>query len=183
MNGAPLTAAHGAPLRAVVPRSYGMDSVKWLVRLRLLDRAFEGHFQVNDYRLFPPAGSTAPALPIGPIRVNSLIAWPHDGAAVRVGEEVRVAGYAWSGSGGVERVEVSVDSGREWRAAALVGLEAPHAWRLWEMSWTPRAAGRFAVVGGRSTAPEARSPWRRPGTPKVMPITGGTGSRFTSADT
>jgi DMSO/TMAO reductase YedYZ molybdopterin-dependent catalytic subunit len=146
MNGAALQAEHGAPLRAVVPGAYGMDSVKWLVRLRLLDGPFEGHFQVDDYRLFPPAGSTAPSLPVGPIRVNSLIAWPHDGAELRAGVEVKLVGYAWTGSGSVEHVEVSVDGGTEWRTAALVGREAPHAWRLWEMTWTPRAAGTLVVV-------------------------------------
>ena len=153
MNGDPLPADHGAPLRAVVPGRYGMDSVKWLVRLRLLDRAFDGHFQVNDYRLFPPAGSTAPPRPIGPVRVNSLITWPAGGAELRAGREIRLVGYAWSGSGAIRGVEVSVDGGATWKAAALVGPEAPHAWRLWELGWKPEAPGahRLAVRAVDST--------------------------------
>ena len=36
MNGEPLPAEHGFPLRAVVPGWYGMDSVKWLTRIEIL---------------------------------------------------------------------------------------------------------------------------------------------------
>jgi DMSO/TMAO reductase YedYZ molybdopterin-dependent catalytic subunit len=146
MNGGPLSAPHGAPLRAIVPGAYGMDSVKWLVRLRLLDRPFEGHFQVNDYRLFPPPGSAAPPRPIGPVRVNSLIAWPSAGAELSTGREVRLAGYAWSGTGAIREVEVSVDGGTTWETAALVGPEATYAWRLWELAWKPERPGVYCLA-------------------------------------
>src|SRR5688572_32700415 len=38
MNGAPLPPQHGAPLRLVVPRWYGMASVKWLQAIEALDQ-------------------------------------------------------------------------------------------------------------------------------------------------
>lgn len=146
MNGEPLPASHGAPLRAVVPGAYGMDSVKWLVRLRLVDRPFEGHFQANDYRLFPAPGSSAPPRPMGPVRVNSLIAWPGDGVELAAGQEVRLVGYAWTGTGSIRGVEVSVDGGAAWRSAKLVGPKAPHAWRLWELAWRPERAGVYSLA-------------------------------------
>jgi hypothetical protein len=123
-----------------------MDSVKWLVRLRLLDHAFEGHFQTKDYRLFPPAGAAAPPKPIGAVRVNSLITWPQDGAELPSGEAVRVVGCAWSGSGAIRQVEISVDGGSTWKDAQLTGPEAPYAWRLWEFAWEPRSPGRHAMA-------------------------------------
>src|SRR3989304_3485355 len=43
MNGAPLLPQHGFPLRLVVPGWYGMASVKWLTRIMLVDRPFEGY--------------------------------------------------------------------------------------------------------------------------------------------
>src|SRR5262249_49811328 len=52
MNGAEITAAHGYPLRAVVPGWYGMASVKWLTRLVVSDRPFQGFFQSIDYTYF-----------------------------------------------------------------------------------------------------------------------------------
>lgn len=146
MNGAPLPPEHGAPLRAVAPGVYGMDSVKWLVRLRLLDRPFEGHFQKSDYRLFPAPPATAPAAPIGPLRTCSLIAWPHAGTTLAVGEKVRVVGYAWTGTGTIRSVEFNPDGGAVWLPARLVGPEAPGAWRLWEADWQPSSPGAHRLT-------------------------------------
>jgi DMSO/TMAO reductase YedYZ molybdopterin-dependent catalytic subunit len=146
MNGSPLTPTHGAPIRVLVPGSYGMDSVKWLVRLRLLERPFEGHFQTRDYRLFPPVGAASQPQAIGPVRVNSLIAWPHGDAEVRLGGAVRVVGYAWSGAGPIRSVEITLDGGRSWQPARLIGPEAPGAWRLWEIDWEPQAPGRCVLA-------------------------------------
>jgi DMSO/TMAO reductase YedYZ molybdopterin-dependent catalytic subunit len=145
MNGAALPAAHGAPLRAVVPGAYGMDSVKWLVRLVLLDRPFDGYFQANDYRLFPSTPSAAPVPPVGRVRTNSLIAWPGPGTTLPV-EEVRVVGYAWTGSGTLRKVDLSVDGGASWSPARLVGPDVPYAWRLWEASWRPAGTGTHSLV-------------------------------------
>jgi DMSO/TMAO reductase YedYZ molybdopterin-dependent catalytic subunit len=146
MNGAPLPLEHGAPLRVVVPGAFGMDSVKWLVRLRLLDRPFEGYFQKADYRLFLPLPSTAPGEPIGPLRTSALIAWPAPGTALGVGERVRVVGYAWTGSGAIRSVAISADGGERWLPARLLGPEAPAAWRLWETEWQPSAAGTYRLA-------------------------------------
>ena len=51
MNGAPLPVQHGFPVRLVVPGWYGMAHVKWLRRIRLLDRAFDGYQNAVGYRL------------------------------------------------------------------------------------------------------------------------------------
>jgi hypothetical protein len=123
-----------------------MDSVKWLVRIVLLDREFDGHFQVNDYQHMPDPSAAAPARSLGPVRVSSLIARPHEGAELPRGETTRVVGYAWSGRGAVQRVEVSPDGAAAWEPARLVGPEAPHAWRLWEYDWCPRDAGPYRLT-------------------------------------
>ncbi|MFX8692491.1 molybdopterin-dependent oxidoreductase, partial [Acinetobacter baumannii] len=49
MNGMPLLPQHGFPLRLVVPGWYGMASVKWLNRIEVLDRKFDGYQQVRTY--------------------------------------------------------------------------------------------------------------------------------------
>jgi DMSO/TMAO reductase YedYZ molybdopterin-dependent catalytic subunit len=157
MNGSPLSAAHGAPVRAIVPGSYGMDSVKWLVRIQLLDHSFEGHFQTRDYRLFPPEGAGSPPQEIGPVRVNSLIAWPHEGAAISGGEALRVVGYSWSGGGSVTGVDFSADGGASWQPARLTGPEAPYAWRLWEYEWKP-APGVYRLATRATDSTGAAQP-------------------------
>src|SRR5712691_7362934 len=49
MNGNDLSPEHGAPLRLIVPGWYGMASVKWLARLSMLERKFDGFFQSKRY--------------------------------------------------------------------------------------------------------------------------------------
>src|SRR5213082_3190179 len=51
MNGAPLPPQHGFPLRLVVPGWYGMTQVKWLTRIDVLDRPFDGYQNAVAYRL------------------------------------------------------------------------------------------------------------------------------------
>src|SRR5207248_5572246 len=51
LNGAPLPPQHGFPLRLLVPGWYGMTNVKWLSRITVLDRPFDGYQQERGYRL------------------------------------------------------------------------------------------------------------------------------------
>ncbi|MGZ4495768.1 MAG: molybdopterin-dependent oxidoreductase, partial [Nocardioides sp.] len=51
MNGTPLPVQHGFPARLVVPGWYGMAHVKWLRRVTVLDRAFDGFQNVTAYRV------------------------------------------------------------------------------------------------------------------------------------
>ena len=34
MNGEPLTAGHGAPVRLIIPLKYGIKNIKWIARIR-----------------------------------------------------------------------------------------------------------------------------------------------------
>src|SRR5437868_873733 len=49
MNGEPLSALHGYPLRLIVPGWYAVASVKWLTEIIVTDRAFDGFFQTARY--------------------------------------------------------------------------------------------------------------------------------------
>jgi DMSO/TMAO reductase YedYZ molybdopterin-dependent catalytic subunit len=49
MNGEPLPTAHGFPLRLIAPGWYGIANVKWLTRIEVLDRRYQGHFMARDY--------------------------------------------------------------------------------------------------------------------------------------
>ena len=60
MNGEPLNAEHGAPFRLVVPRWYGVASVKWLARIAVLTTPFEGTFQTVKYVYEWPDRSVQP---------------------------------------------------------------------------------------------------------------------------
>ena len=109
MNGEPLTAEHGFPLRMVVPGYIGARSVKWLTGITVQDRPSDNYFQQHDYRLLPigtdEAGVEAAGGPmLGDLPVNSAILVPADGAelppARRRSAAMRssAAGARWSGS-------------------------------------------------------------------------------------
>ena len=49
MNGEPLNADHGKPFRLIVPRWYGVASVKWLKRIEVTTEPFQGEFEARHY--------------------------------------------------------------------------------------------------------------------------------------
>jgi DMSO/TMAO reductase YedYZ molybdopterin-dependent catalytic subunit len=50
MNGAPLPPEHGFPLRLVMPGWYGMSQIKWLTRIEVMDRPYEGRHMARNYQ-------------------------------------------------------------------------------------------------------------------------------------
>lgn len=136
MNGAPLPPQHGYPLRLVVPRWYGMASVKWLERIEAIDAAFDGVQQAHSYHFRGAAGERG--VPCTTMRVNSLLVPPgvpdfYTRLRVLRAGHVEIEGRAWSGEGAVARVEFAVDGA--WRDAALDPPDAPYAWQRWRASW------------------------------------------------
>ncbi len=136
MNGRPLPAVHGGPVRVVVPGWIGARSVKWLQRISARTEPSDGYFQATAYRLLPAEADPSAAGPgtglsLGPVALNSEILRPSDGASVPAGP-TEVTGYAFAGDGrGVARVEVSADGGRTWSQADLDDQDGPWAWQLW----------------------------------------------------
>jgi DMSO/TMAO reductase YedYZ molybdopterin-dependent catalytic subunit len=146
MNGHALTADHGFPLRLVVPRWYGMASVKWLTRINVLDQAFEGFFQKRRYVMIHQGPELAlEREPVTTLKVKSLIASPRHGEVIQPGA-CTMRGFAWSGEGEVTRVDVSTDGGLSWQEAALRGESDPNAWRQWEFMWQTSFPGHFIVM-------------------------------------
>src|SRR5438876_4329290 len=54
MNGELLEPIHGFPVRLFVPGWYGVASVKWLRRMEVLDRPFQGYYQTTKYTVQRP---------------------------------------------------------------------------------------------------------------------------------
>ena len=139
MNGEPLCAAHGAPLRAVVPGYIGARSVKWLREINLLSAPSPNYYQAVAYRVHPPSvtdrdADPSAAIPLGELAVNAAILTPCDGADLAAGN-VTVTGYAISGGANrVERVDVTVDDGASWQCADLLDAPSPWAWRRWRLT-------------------------------------------------
>ena len=170
MNGEPLPAAHGYPLRAVVPGYIGARQVKWLTDIELRSEPSDNYFQAVAYRLYPTwmnadTMDASLGVELTELEVNSLICQPEDGAVVGAGP-VTVRGIAYSGGERtVERVELSVDGGRSWTAAQIVepplgAQNARFAWRIFVGEVTPRAGpdGRGEVLARARDSAGASQP-------------------------
>ena len=145
VNGEPISAAHGAPLRLIVPGWYGMASVKWVTRISALTQPFRGYFQSQRY-IYEEQGR--PTTPVTRMRVKSIITSPVDGATIGCGT-MEVAGWAWSGNGRIVRVEIALDGGG-WRDAELREPHSDHAWVRWIFRCEPDQPGRH-VLRSRAT--------------------------------
>lgn len=133
MNGEPLPAAHGFPLRLLVPGFYGTNSVKWLCRLHVADRRAPAITTTRFYNDPGPAradGAAPEPLPVWEAPHDAVIVAPADRALV-VGDPVLVWGRTWAARG-IARVELSFDEGADW-IEAEVSPRRGHAWQKFEL--------------------------------------------------
>ena len=152
MNGAPLPPQHGFPLRLVVPGWYGMQNVKWLTRITVLEEPFTGFQNSVAYRMYDDDGQ--PGEPVTRMLPRSLMVppgVPDFMTRTRHLEPgpVTLIGRAWSGQAPIERVEVSTDGGSSFEAASLEPSLGPHAWRGWHFEW--QAAEGEYMLSSRAT--------------------------------
>ncbi len=134
MNGQPLTAEHGAPLRLVVPGFIGARSVKWLAKIIVSDKPSTNHYLAEAYKIIQTDDKeeVAKAEPIFEFPINVAIGLPTDGTQLKAGRQV-IRGYALAdGQMGsyLTSVEVSADNGRTWTKALVNDGEA-FCWRVW----------------------------------------------------
>jgi sulfane dehydrogenase subunit SoxC len=138
MNGMPLPAQHGYPLRLVVPGWYGMQNVKWLGRITVLEEPFEGFQNAVAYRIYGADGE--PGEPVTRMLPRSLMVPPGVPDFLTRERHVEAGptflrGRAWSGFGAIQRVEVSTDGGAGFAEAELEEPLGEGAWRGWSFEW------------------------------------------------
>jgi len=150
MNGEPIPAVHGGPVRLIVPGYYGTMNVKWVGQIRFEARESYNYNQVFRYRV--------PLYPVEPgqydkkkqgfensrpnwhQKVKAVVFAPLDGERVKAGT-VKFWGAAWNDRvQPIEQVLVSKDQGKTWVSAKITALDAPYAWCKWE-EYLPMSAG------------------------------------------
>jgi sulfane dehydrogenase subunit SoxC len=152
MNGQPLPPQHGFPLRLVVPGWYGMQNVKWLTRITVLEEPYTGFQNSVAYRMYDEDGE--PGEPVTRMLPRSLMVPPGVPDFMTRTRHVEpgpteLTGRAWSGKGSIEGVEVSTDGGATFNAAVLDPALGPNAWRGWSFTWVA-APGEY-VLSSRAT--------------------------------
>ena len=163
MNGEPLRPDHGAPFRIIVPHWFAVASVKWLTRIDVLTTPFAGEFQTGHYIYEWP---DRPHERVTLMRVRARITDPLPASVLPLGTHT-VRGKAWSGTGPITHVDVSLTGEGEWHPAQLDPPRGPYHWQDWSFEWTPDQVGRHTLRARATDAagnvqPEV-PPWNRLG--------------------
>nr|WP_202925181.1 molybdopterin-dependent oxidoreductase [Myxacorys almedinensis] len=148
MNGEPLTAEHGYPVRIIIPGHFGQKQPKWLVELSAIAKPKTGFWENQGW------SNTAEIPTHGMIRqVQERRVWDkrHRVTLDRGGEAgwetgVLIAGVALDRSTAITAIDVSTDQGATWHRAEQNRPESPHEWTLWRYAWNPQKPGTYTLL-------------------------------------
>ena len=153
MNGEPLPAIHGGPVRLVIPGWPGSLSHKWLTRIWVRDREHDGQGMTGTSYRVP----IQPMVPGGKaddknfrilesMPVRSIVTSPGNGARLPAGtRDVALRGAAWAGDLAVSRVDVSADFGATWTQAQLAQPKNRYDWHRWTAALKLPSNGYYEV--------------------------------------
>lgn len=163
MNGEPLTPDHGSPFRIIAPHWYAVASVKWLKRIDVVTEPYTGEFQTGHYIYEWP---DRPHEAVRLMRVRARITDPAPGAVLPLGPYT-IRGKAWSGTGPVTRVDLSLTGEGDWHPAHIDPPNGPYAWQGWSFVWDSNDVGRHtlrarATDSAGNVQPDV-PPWNRLG--------------------
>ena len=163
MNGEPLSPDHGAPFRLIVPHWFGVASVKWLKQIDVLTEPFVGEFETGHYMYEWP---DRPHERVTLMQVRARITDPATGDTIPAGTHV-VRGKAWSGTGPITNVDISLTGEGDWFPAQVETRKGPYQWQNWSYAWQATEPGRHslrarATDAAGNTQPDV-SPWNRLG--------------------
>jgi sulfane dehydrogenase subunit SoxC len=146
-NGEPVRPEQGFPLRLVVPGWQGINNVKWLRRIDLVDEPYMAMMETSRYPSLKLDGKSRWfEFELGP---KSVITRPSGGQHLPVRGYYEISGLAWSGGGAIRRVEVSTDGGRNWKDAQLHDPVARKAHTRFSIPWN--WDGGEAILHSRCT--------------------------------
>ena len=146
MNGEPMPLAHGGPLRLIVPGYSGVNNIKYIKRLAFTKEQTQAAIQKTGYRISPVGEKGDPSQPaVWAMDAKSWVTSPApDNGPVKAGA-LQIMGVAMGGSDDIAKVDVSLDGGKTWQAARLVGPDlGKYAWRQFVLA-TNLKAGQYEV--------------------------------------
>lgn len=147
-NGERLRPENGYPLRLIIPGWEGVLNVKWLHRLKVIDKPIMARNETARYTELQPSGKAH--MFSFEMEAKSLITSPSSGMVLASGQAVyQITGLAWSGRGEIKKVEVSTDNGNSWAEAQLQEPVLPMAFSRFRIPW--RWDGNPSILKSRAT--------------------------------
>ena len=145
-NGEMLRPENGYPLRLVVPGIQGVSWIKYLRRVEVGDQPYATKDEAVHYMDLQPNGQHRQYTNIQ--ECKSVVTTPSGGQVLLDQGFYNITGLAWSGKGKVKRVDVSVDGGRNWRAARLETPVLSKALTRFNLDWV--WDGKPAIIQSRA---------------------------------
>ncbi len=154
MNGKPLPPLHGFPARLICPGYPASASGKWLKRLWIRDCVHDGTKMTGKaYKM--PSHPISPGTEISEsdfkiieeMPVKSIITNPPSGNRLKWDKsfQFECRGFAWSGYGDIERVDVSYNFGQTWLKADLKKPRNRFAWQRWNARFPLPTKGYYEI--------------------------------------
>jgi sulfane dehydrogenase subunit SoxC len=144
MNGEPLPADHGFPVRVLTPGWVGNHNVKWVGHIEVAEEPVYTPWNTQyyvligpDYQPVPP--SMGPIVDVQAMKSALELAWP---AKLPTGTQT-IRGRSW-GSERIAEVEYSLDDGHTWFPARLIEPNEAYAWVRWCFDWSP-TPGEYTI--------------------------------------
>lgn len=145
-NGEMLRPENGYPLRLVVPGVQGVSWVKYLRRIEVGDQPWGTKDEAIHYIDLMPGGQHRQYSSLQ--ECKSVVTTPSGGQVLLDKGYHAISGLAWSGRGKIQRVDVSVDGGRNWRTARLQTPVLDRCLTRFNIDWV--WDGRPALVQSRA---------------------------------
>lgn len=155
MNGEALPNEHGYPLRAIALGWTGNNCVKWLSKIVVLEKPFEGFYMDKVYRFFDKGKDPLSGEPVTEIPVKSIITKPLRNEILTPGDCL-IIGFAYAGENLVQKVEISFDNAKTWQTVDFIGPYQRYAWRQWQYLWRIDKPGTYTILS-RATDDTGRS--------------------------
>lgn len=154
MNGEPLPAIHGFPLRVMVLGYIGARCVKWLYQITAIKQPTLAPVQSKEYLYFNQQTGKHNQQPTDGIQiqempVSSAIMSPWTKQVVIHNGKIHCKGWAYSGGGRwPERIELSADGGFSWYAVPNHQMSKKHkwTWRTWQFDLPCDVEGWVEIV-------------------------------------
>jgi DMSO/TMAO reductase YedYZ molybdopterin-dependent catalytic subunit len=154
VNGEPLSAKNGAPVRLVAPGWFGIAWIKWLTRIEVQDRRFMSKYMGREYVTIRGEEIDGEMLwretQVGPIATKSIVAR----VTKRSDGALRSTGAAWTDGTRLDKVELKIDD-RDWIEVELDRHRDEHAWTFWSYLWENPSPGEHKLVS-RATDKDGR---------------------------
>lgn len=122
-NGEALRPEQGYPLRLVLPGYEGNTQIKWLRRLQVSDRPFMTKEETSAYTDLMKDGRAK--LYTLQMDAKSVITFPSGEMMLPKAGHYEIRGFAWTGRGRVQAVDISLDGGRTWAPARIDNVAEP----------------------------------------------------------